>query len=1403
MDKADSAEAGPLNKGSGRAAPSPEATLSSHQNLTKAERIVQSNPDALFQKPKHIVGIGASAGGLESLELLFQNIPSVSGMAFVVIQHLSPDFKSMMSELLARDTSMRILVAEDGMRVEADAIYLMPPKKLMIIADGRLHLTDKDLSAGLNLPIDHFLESLARESTRSSIAVILSGSGSDGTHGITEVSRHGGLVISESLHTAKFDGMPASAQATELVDLVLTPTEIGSVLMSYCDDPSSLPRGKIERLEKDKSLKGIDAIIELFRSVYDLDFSSYRDSTVMRRIRRRLAMSPVESFDQYAELLQNNADELHALYCDLLIGVTQFFRDPETFDFLSRKVFPSIISKHDETNEVRVWIAGCATGEEAYSIAIAIQEAMKSSGVRRPLKMFATDVHKRSIDFASRGIYRAEILKDMPNELLKRYFTPRTDGYQICSEIRQMIVFAPHNVLRDAPFTDLDFVSCRNMLIYLRTAAQRRAISLFHYGLKVGGVLLLGGSESTGQLSSEFDVISERFRIYNKNRDIRLTHNLRSPLTSTDSILRDSVPSVDTPSSQPPARRSARMQDELLNRFMPPSILIDASRSVIDTFGGAEQLLRFPSRQPSFDLLDLVGREVRTTLAGAIARAIKDQTKVQFGTLKLKSDDDTQNYHVTVDPIAGHADDVCYLVTFDPFSADERMRWNPDSNVQVQPNERITSSDDQALEIYRDQVRQLEEDLRYSRENLQATVEEMETSNEELQATNEELIASNEELQSTNEELHSLNEELYSVNSEHQRKIEELAVLNRDMNHLLENTDVATVFLDQDLKIRRFTSRVGEVFELIDEDIGRSIHVFGSKLKLDNLMVRLQEVLEKGDAYEREVRSPDGTSYLMRLLPYWIRDRVQGVVMMWVNVSSLEVLRGRLRWLSAIVESTNDAIVGQDLNGGITSWNRGAENLYGYSAKEIIGKSMKVLVPKERHDEVPNYRNRILEGETVLSTDTIRLHRDGKPIDVQLTVSPVFSADKKVIGISKIARDIGDRIALEHKIRNQVQQRERFLAILSHELRNPLNAVSNATALLSDQRATESVKSSAIATVGRQVDMINHLLADLLDVARIAENRIVLQFQPLDLRELVEPVEEIVESELVRHQCTLEFETPEMPLMVSGDRTRLIQVQVNLIHNAAKYSESDRPIRVRMEETDDQIHLSVTDEGKGIPKEKLESIFEPFSQLAQSRERVDGGLGVGLTLARSLIELHGGKIVANSDGEGLGTVFDLWLPKLKTNQAAVPSVDEDSKQSDPKNDVQNLELRKTPNSNPPLRVCIVEDMEDSRKMLKTLFELDGHDVMTAADGKEAIELMTSHRFDFALVDIGLPDMSGYDVVRRVRKTVSKDDLSLIALTGYGQPSDIHKAMEAGFDEHIVKPIDIQNLKRLCESKRKE
>jgi two-component system CheB/CheR fusion protein len=1331
--------------------------------------------------PRYVVGIGASAGGLESLEKLFRNLPADTGMAFVVLQHLSPDFKSMMSELLGRDTVMTIHRAEEGMPVEADSVYLLPPKKEMVIADGRLRLTDKDRSHGLVLPIDTFLTSLARECGSRAIAIILSGSGSDGSRGVIEVARQGGFVISESPKTAKFDGMPASAQASGVVDEILVPEEIGSLLVRIATEPGLTRMERIDQEElRQNMLQGMDAIYQLFRRFYDIDFSVYKDTTVLRRVHRRVAMVGATDIDDYARILYRDPAELEALYSDLLIGVTQFFRDPEPYALLSQTVFPDLVDKHDNSLPLRAWISGCATGEEAYSIAIAIHEAFERVGRTPGLKLFATDVHKPSIEHAGRGIYSESEVKGIGPERLEKYFVTRENGYQISPEIRRSIVFAPHNVLSDAPFTDLDFVSCRNLLIYFQNTAQTRALSMFHYSLHTGGVLLLGGSESPGALSGEFEVINERARIYRKRRTVRLPSEFRAPLSrSVAGDLHAATVRGPVASRGSMAEQSA-LHDLLLNRFMPPSLLIDENRSLVESFGGAEKFLRLRARQPSLDVLELMDERLRTTLSGAIGRTLVDSSPVRFSNVVLRTDDDggesrEQAYNLTLTPIRHPS-----LIGKHHVLSFEALDLRPDARESSPPA--IHREPDAS----RDYIRRLEEDLRYSRENLQATIEELETSNEELQATNEELIASNEELQSTNEELHSVNEELYTVNAEHQRKIAELAELNQDMNHLLENTDVATVFLDRQLRVRRFTSRVRSVFDLMDHDIGRPIRSFLPKFAAGDLVTKLQQVLERDEPQECETLADDGTSYLMRMLPYRVEKDIEGVVLMLVDVSSMEVLRERLRWMSAIVQSTDDAIIGQDLSGVITSWNAGAERLYGYAAGEAIGRHVSMLVPEDRRGEVAEYHSTIAAGERLHTRDTIRLCKDGSILHVSLTVSPVFDAQNRLIGISKIARDVSPRIAMENEIRKQVEERESFLATLSHELRNPLNAALNASRVVRDGRADAETRNQAAEIVERQISMTRLLLVDLLDMSRITQGKIQLKCEAVDLCELIAHVRETVQSDIARHARHLIVQTPEDPLWVWGDAMRLVQVQVNLINNAAKYSPTDTDVRVTITREDDWAVISVTDEGVGIQADDLNRIFSPFVQVSETQGQSDGGLGIGLTLVKALVEEHHGRVEAKSNGHGTGSTFRVLLP---VTDRPAETTDET-----PQGVIDSTTVRPITR-----RIVLIEDIDDSRVMLSKMMSLDGHTVYDCPDGESGLVAISEQRPDIALVDIGLPGIDGYEVARRTRNHPDCKDTVLIALTGYGQESDVEKALAAGFHSHLVKPVDADLLERLIQS----
>jgi two-component system CheB/CheR fusion protein len=1333
--------------------------------------------------PNHVVGIGASAGGLESLEKLFRNLPADTGMAFVVLQHLSPDFKSMMLELLGRDTTMTIHRAEDGMMVEADSIYLLPPKKEMIIADGRLKVTDKDRSKGLALPIDMFLESLARECGSQAIAIILSGSGSDGSRGVLEIASQGGFVISESPKTAKFDGMPASAQASGVVDKILVPEEIGQLLVQIATRPGLTRKERIVQEEiRQDSLQGMDSIYQLFRRHHDIDFSVYKDTTVLRRINRRVTMVGAASIDEYARKLHDEPHELDSLYGDLLIGVTQFFRDAETYALLCQTIFPELVNKRDAGEPIRAWVSGCATGEEPYSMAIAIHEAFEKAGQVPNLKLFATDVHKSSLEHAGRGIYSADQLTGVSEERLKNYFVPREQGYQVSPEIRRSIVFAPHNVLSDAPFTDLDFVSCRNLLIYFQNVAQTRALSMFHYALNKGSILLLGGSESPGELSSEFSVVHERERIYRKRRAVRLPSEFRAPMNrqAAGEMLHASAARVPIASRRSQGEQMT-LHDQMLNRFMPPSLLIDENRCLVDTFGGAEKFLRLRPRRPSLDVLDLMDESLRATLSGAIGRTSVENTPVRFANVNLKTetqeegDRKNQLFNLTVTPINSPSVTGKYHVI--SFEALDKQQDPHLVTVESTPDE---------MDASRDHIEQLEEDLRYSRENLQSTIEELETSNEELQATNEELIASNEELQSTNEELHSVNEELYTVNAEHQSKIGELAELNQDMSYLLENTDVATVFLDRELRVRRFTSRTSKIFDLVEHDLGRPIRSFVPKFQVRDLVERLEQVVEDNVPLEREIIADDGTSYLMRMLPYRTGEGVEGVVLMLVDVSSLQVLRERLRWMSAIVESTDDAIIGQNLEGIITSWNTGAEQLYGFRADEAIGQHVSIIIPKDRRSEVAEYHETIQAGERLHTRDTIRARRDETELHVSLTVSPVFNSHDELIGISKIARDVSERIAMEDQILAQISQRDAFLATLSHELRNPLNAAMSASRLIRDERTDPKTRHEAAQIVGRQIALARGLLSDLLDLSRVTQGKIKLESTLVDLCSLVPMICETTPKEAESLHQEIKWDLPDEPLYVNGDATRLTQVQVNLIHNALKYSPENTQVRVSLSRQADRAVIAVADDGVGIPKEQLESIFDAFVQIGETVHQSKGGLGVGLTLVRFLVEAHGGHVEAQSDGAGTGTTFRVFLPIAKQPIAEEPQ---------PRHGIEH-NASESADENSRLTIVLIEDIDDSRKMLASLLTMEGHVVHACPDGETGVEAIAQYQPDLALIDIGLPGIDGHEVARRATQNSAFDKTKLIALTGFGQQSDIDTAINAGFHEHLVKPVDLDALAKL-------
>lgn len=1450
--------------------------------------------------PLLIVGIGASAGGLESLERFFANVPLDSGLAFVVIQHLSPDYKSLMDELLARHTMIPVVQAEDGKRVEANHIYLLPPKKEMIIRDRMLHLTDKDPKAGLTLPIDNFLRSLAQDAEEHAAAVILSGTGSDGSRGIKHIHDRGGLVISEDATTAHFSGMPLAAQQTGFVDLVLKAQEIPRALVRRAQHEEPLVESPSTTIVS--QAPEIEMVYELLKQEYDIDFVSYKPSTVGRRVSRRLNLLGLSNLSEYLGILQSDSEELNSLYCDLLIGVTQFFRDTDPFTKLESTVIPEILRRKSNGDDVRVWVAGCATGEEAYSLAILFHEAFERIGAPTRLKIFATDVHKTSLDFAAGGVFNAHRLNNVPADRLERYFVAKNGDYQVLQSIRHSIVFARHNLLKDAPFTNLDLITCRNLLIYFKLPAQRKAISMFHFSLKTDGFLLLGASESPGELSDEFATVDERCRLYRKRRDLRLPDHFHFPMDLRPS--RVTLPFPVTPS--PADALGQAIHDVLLERYMPPSLLVNHERKVLECYGGAETLLRIRGRHPSSDLLDLLDSDAKSAIAGGLARVIHRGQPVVFTGVKIRTDEREQRFQLRIEPVAGRSkhSNRLFIIVLQPLA---------------EPTERNPATDLDMGEMSHSMVTALEEQLRHSKENLQATIEELETSNEELQAANEELVASNEELQSTNEELHSVNEELYTVNSELQRKIQELAELNCDMEGLLRSTDVAIIFLDDQLRIRRFTPRIVELFDLVDSDLGRRIHTFAHRLKYDALFDDIDSVLRDGVSREKEVAATTGGRFLSRILPYRVEGTPSGVVVSLVDVSVLAEARERLSHLSSIVESSIDAIISNDATGRIVSWNGAAERLFGYPAADAVGKSLHELLISPDH--APTRWDQWLDtahrGGAVLHDDVSCCTASGKSVLVSVSFFPVRNENGEVVAVSGIYRDITEARRIERlfkrtfdstpagmlladthgrillansrieeifgwrpaelegvlveqliperlrsghakmrrlyesnpqprqmgdardlmgrrkdgsefpvevglspidfdeglrilvaiadvSVRKQateslyeeIRRREHFLAMLSHELRNPLSAVRNATHLLTKFSLDSPAATSALSVVHRQTAHMTRLLDDLLDVARITQDRIALVVEEFDLRAVLSQAVESVQPLADEQRVTIERNLPITPLRCRGDKTRLEQVIANLLTNAIKYSDRGGQVQVTLNASAETARIVVRDFGAGMTREVLERVFELFMQADSTLDRSKGGMGVGLTLARKLVELHGGTLTGFSEGVGKGSEFEVVLPRSRSTGVNADAGHAEQATPD-KQQFQVLRVGEKADSNdglasPATRVVIVEDQDDNRNMLRALLELRDIVVWEAANGPGGLELIELHRPDTAIIDVGLPGMSGYDVARHLRQRVGTD-IRLIALTGYGQPADRDAAGKSGFDYFLVKPLQVQQL----------
>ncbi len=842
--------------------------------------------------------MGASAGGLQAFEEFFTHVPATSGMTFVVVSHQDPTRTTMLPELLERSANIPVRVISDGMIPRPNTIHVAPPGKNVAMIEGAMQLMEVPEHRGAALPIDYFFRSMAEDQHDNAICIVFSGNGSDGTLGLRAVKAESGLAVVQDPATAKFTGMPDSAIATGLADYVLPPDQMPAQLQKYL----SSPRRSLESEDGDEAfLQALRKVLILVRGRTGHDFSAYKPTTIRRRIERRMGVHQFENPNHYVRFMEQNPQETDILFRELLISVTTFFRDPDAFEALARALPKLLASKPDEFT-LRVWVPGCATGEEAYSVAIALRECMEEMGRHLPMHIFGTDLDGHAIDVARNGLYPEGIAVDVSRKRLERFFLREDNGYRINKDIRQCLVFAPQNLISDPPFTKLDLITCRNLLIYLNADLQRQIVPLFHYALRPSGLLMLGSSETIGGFSDLFTPMDSKWKIYE-----------RKHTTTTAPTLVEPSASVADTESEPAARATIvdrtriksvaeAVEQALLSRFVPPSVIVNEKGDIHHIHGRTGMYLEPAAGRPSLNLFKMAREGLQLELAAAMRKAGKFRGVVRREGVRVATNGGHAHVNLSVSRISRPESlKGLYLVAFEeaPPQVTEPVRKK--AQVNKGAHSRLVD---------------LERELQHTKETLRSTIEESETTNEELKSMNEELQSTNEELQSANEELEtskeemqSLNEELQTVNSELQGKIDELSQANDDMNNLLNSTEIATVFLDSDLRIQRFTKQARRLIKLIETDVGRSIGDIVSKLRFESLEAAAQEVLDTLSPKEKEVQTADGNWFLMRMMPYRTsRNVIEGLVITFVDINDLKAAESVRRELEA-AHAFADAVI--------------------------------------------------------------------------------------------------------------------------------------------------------------------------------------------------------------------------------------------------------------------------------------------------------------------------------------------------------------------------------------------------------------------------------------------------------------------------------------------------------------
>lgn len=1544
-----------------------------------------------------VVGIGASAGGIQALSKFFEQVPADSGIAYVVILHLSPDHDSRLAQVLQTVCKLPVSQMLSEARIEPDHVYVIPPDQHLTVWDGYIKVAPNTSMEERRAPVDIFFRTLAEARGPFSVCVILSGTGANGSMGMKRIKECGGAAFVQDPREAEWEEMPRNSIATALVDDVLPVAEIPARIIAYKEKLGSIEIAEAPDKRPEEQQQALREVFTQLRLRTGHDFSSYKRPTLLRRIERRITVRNLPDLVAYARFCQSSPDETQALLKDLLISVTNFFRDPKVFDYLEEQILPRLLKGKKTHDQLRIWIVGCATGEEAYSIAILCAERMLGMIDAPKLQIFATDIDAAAIAKAREGLYTLNDAADVSTERLRRFFTQEGENYRIRREIRESILFANHNVLRDPPFSHLDIISCRNMLIYLDYQAQERVVETLHFAMNNGGYLFLGTSESIDGASDLYVQVSREHHIFQS----RVISGRQYPVPDSLPSRRDKNIAI-SPSHEIVNRANDRisygeLHQQLLEQYAPPSLVVNEKYDVVHVSESAVRYLQVSGGEPSSNLFKLIRQELRLELRTALYQATQRKTNVEAHGLQVHFGDRTETINIHVRPILRESDPSqgFLLVLFEPGVEAEN------------DEEKVFTSDEPVARQLEQELMRLKVELRTTTEQYELQAEELKASNEELQALNEELRSAAEELETSREELQSINEELTTVNQELKIKIEEVSQTSNNLQNLINSTDIATIFLDRGFRVHLFSPAARGIFNLLSGDIGRPLSDITHKLEYTGLLQDAGSVIEKLNTVEREVRTTDGRNFLIRLSPYRTSDdRIQGVVATLTDITGRKraeeavaadlkattllrdlsarlVAEGDIQTLYQEIMATAIALMqaeggtvqvlndeteelvmlasqgfDQNMKDRFDRMKASSKTLYGmvlarserilfdfdvpkyedpdglmrmhleagyHSAQStpLIARSGRLIGmvttywrkphrPQQRElrfldllvrqaadlieqrladealhqsrkdlameladtkklqhissqlileDNVDALYQQILEAAlSLLHSDMGSIHMfhaeknqlrlltekgldadavsflEWVPVDsssscgmalakaeriivpdlegTELTSgkedldfyrssgmrssqsTPLISRGGKIVGVLSThwcephdpserelrlldvlvrqAADLIERRRSEEALRESDRRKDEFLATLAHELRNPLAPIKNGLRIAHLTVSADSPLRRTLEVMDRQLDLLVHLVDDLLDVARINSGKLQLRLERVAIRDALTRSIECTQPAINEQKHELDVDMGPDELFVEGDLDRLSQIFANLLSNAAKYTEPGGRIAVNVCREEHEAVVKVTDTGVGINSEDLKHIFDLFSQFTSSRGLTEGGLGIGLSLIRTLVRLHGGTITAESGGaEAGGSTFIVRLPLVGADAVATTV----SAPPAPGNDVC------------PLRLLVVDDNIDAGVVLGLLLDMEGHRTEVVHSGREAVEKARLGMPDMIFLDLGMPEMDGLETARHLRALPGGNDVFLVALTGWGQEKDRQQTKEAGFDAHLVKPVD--------------